>query len=67
MLSYWGLLCSARKDSSWEPNFKDVSVVTTRNKLLHGNENRMLHHEEEFKVSAELKADFCKTLGFTFL
>lgn len=53
MLGYWGLLCSASKDSSWELNFKDVSVITARNKLLHGNENHMLHHEEEFKVSAE--------------
>jgi len=53
MLSYWELLCSARKDSSWELNFKDVSVLTTRNKLLHDNENLRLHYEEEFKVSAQ--------------
>lgn len=34
-------------------NFKDVSAATTRKKLLHGNENGRLHHEEESKVSAE--------------
>lgn len=53
ILGYWELPCSARKDSSWELNFKAVSVITTRNKLLHGNENRTLHREEEFKVSTE--------------
>lgn len=40
-------------ESSWELNFKDISAATTRSKFLHGNENGRLHHEEEFKVSAE--------------
>lgn len=47
--------------SSWELNFKDVSVLTARNKLFHGNENCTLHHKEEFKFSAE----WSRFLGFT--
>lgn len=53
MLSHWRSLCSARNDSSRKLHFKDVSVITTINKLLHGNENHTLHHEEKFKVTAE--------------
>lgn len=53
MPSHWRSLCSATNDSSWKLNFKDVSVTTTINKLLHDNEDHMLHHEEEFKVTAE--------------
>lgn len=53
MLSYRGLLCWTRVESSWELNFKDGSAATTRNNLLCGNENVRLCHEKEFKVSAD--------------